>query len=85
MLAQILNSLKRRRIGLCLNPPENAIVLSIDEKTGIQALERPNCYQRLRLDEFQPNCQRYDLCSAWNSKLAPRFRGCDRRCSLNDF
>ena len=42
MLAQILNSLKRRRIGLCLNSPENAIALSIDEKTSIQALERPN-------------------------------------------
>jgi transposase len=27
-------------VGLYLNPPEHAIVLSIDEKTGIQALER---------------------------------------------
>ena len=27
-------------IGLYLNPPENAIVLSVDEKTGIQALDR---------------------------------------------
>ena len=27
-------------IGLYLNPPENAIVLSVDEKTGIQALGR---------------------------------------------
>jgi transposase len=31
-------------IGLYLNPPENAIVLSIDEKPGIQAIERPNGY-----------------------------------------
>lgn len=27
-------------IGLYLHPPENAIVLSVDEKTGIQALDR---------------------------------------------
>lgn len=27
-------------IGLYLNPPENAVVLSVDEKTGIQALDR---------------------------------------------
>jgi len=27
-------------VGLYLNPPQNAIVLSVDEKTGIQALER---------------------------------------------
>lgn len=28
-------------IGLYLNPPENALVISVDEKTGIQALGRP--------------------------------------------
>ncbi len=27
-------------VGLYLNPPEHAIVLSVDEKTSIQALER---------------------------------------------
>jgi len=27
-------------VGLYLNPPENALVLCVDEKTGIQALER---------------------------------------------
>lgn len=27
-------------IGLYLNPPDNAMVLSVDEKTGIQALDR---------------------------------------------
>jgi transposase len=31
-------------IGLYLNPPENAIVLSIDEKPSIQATERPMGY-----------------------------------------
>ena len=29
-------------MGLYLNPPENAIAVSVDEKTSIQALERPN-------------------------------------------
>lgn len=27
-------------IGLCLNPPENAAVFCVDEKTCIQALDR---------------------------------------------
>jgi hypothetical protein len=27
-------------VGLYLNPPENAVVLSVDEKTSIQALQR---------------------------------------------
>src|SRR6185369_11265730 len=27
-------------VGLYLNPPEHAVVLSVDEKTSIQALER---------------------------------------------
>ncbi len=31
-------------IGLYLNPPENALVLSVDEKPSIQALERPTGY-----------------------------------------
>jgi transposase len=34
-------------VGLYLNPPENAIVLSIDEKPHIQALERDQGYLRL--------------------------------------
>lgn len=31
-------------IGLYLNPPLNALVLSVDEKPGIQALQRPSGY-----------------------------------------
>jgi transposase len=31
-------------VGLYLNPPENAIVLSLDEKPSIQAIERPVGY-----------------------------------------
>ena len=34
-------------VGLYLNPPENAIVLAVDEKPAIQALERAQGYLRL--------------------------------------
>lgn len=34
-------------VGLMLNPPENAMVLSVDEKPHIQALERAQGYLRL--------------------------------------
>src|SRR5271169_2928777 len=34
-------------VGLYLNPPQNALVLSIDEKPSIQALERAQGYLRL--------------------------------------
>jgi transposase len=34
-------------IGLYLNPPENAIVLAVDEKPSIQALERAQGYLKL--------------------------------------
>ena len=30
-------------VGLYMNPPENALVLSVDEKTQIQALDRSHC------------------------------------------
>lgn len=34
-------------VGLYLNPPENAVILSVDEKPHIQALERAQGYLRL--------------------------------------
>ena len=34
-------------VGLYLNPPENALVLSVDEKPSIQALERAQGYLKL--------------------------------------
>ena len=34
-------------VGLYLNPPENALVLAVDEKPSIQALERTQGYLRL--------------------------------------
>ena len=39
-------------VGLYLNPPENAIVLSIDEKSQIQALNRPR--RRCRCNRGRP-------------------------------
>ncbi len=33
-------------VGLYLNPPENALVISVDEKPSIQALERAQGYLR---------------------------------------
>ena len=38
-------------VGLYLDPPKNAIVLSVDEKTSIQALERPSGYVRTKSGE----------------------------------
>ena len=35
-------------VGLYLNPPENALVISVDEKTGIQALGRPEPSKPMR-------------------------------------
>ena len=34
-------------VGLYMAPPENAVVLSVDEKPSIQALERPQGYLKL--------------------------------------
>ncbi len=40
-------------VGLYLNPPENALVLAVDEKPSIQALERAQGY--LRLPDARPS------------------------------
>lgn len=45
-------------VGLYLNPPENAIVLSVDEKSQCQALERAQPI--LPLDLGRPECQTHD-------------------------
>jgi hypothetical protein len=36
-------------VGLYMNPPENAVVLSVDEKTSIQALDRTQPRLPMRL------------------------------------
>ena len=45
-------------VGLYLNPPERAVVLSLDEKSQIQALERTRPVERVR--EGRPECQPHD-------------------------
>ena len=40
-------------IGLYLNPPDNALVLSVDEKTQIQALDRTQPRLQLRLGQIE--------------------------------
>lgn len=45
-------------VGLYLNPPEQAIVLSVDEKSQIQALERTRPVTAVR--EGRPECQPHD-------------------------
>jgi hypothetical protein len=39
-------------IGLYLEPPKKAIVLSLDEKTSIQGLERPSGYVLTKSQEI---------------------------------
>jgi hypothetical protein len=49
-------------VGLYLNPPENAIVLSIDEKSQIQALDRRNT--RCRCNPGRPRNALMTTCGA---------------------
>src|SRR3546814_6221982 len=44
-------------IGLYLNPPQNALVLSVDEKPSIQALERARGYVQTRSEEHTSDIQ----------------------------
>ena len=52
-------------VGLYLNPPENAVVISVDEKPAIQALERAQGWLRLPdgqgIEGIQPRVQ-----AAWH-------------------
>jgi len=41
-------------VGLYLNPPDNALVLSVDEKTQIQALDRTQPKLQLRPGQIEP-------------------------------
>ena len=45
--------------GLYLNPPERAVVLSIDEKSQIQALDRTQPGRPLRADDARLQAPRY--------------------------
>jgi hypothetical protein len=46
-------------IGLYLNPPERALVLSIDEKPSIQALERQRGYVKTSSHKIVQGLQEY--------------------------
>src|ERR1041384_1506533 len=48
-------------VGLYLNPPENAVVLSVDEKTSIQALERTQLPLPLRQGRAARHTHDYKL------------------------
>ena len=54
-------------VGLYLNPPENAIVLSIDEKSQVQALERAQPILALR--PGHPRTPNARLRSPWGDQL----------------
>ncbi|EXF95940.1 endonuclease DDE [Pseudomonas fluorescens HK44] len=46
-------------VGLYLNPPDNALVLSVDEKTQIQALDRTQPMLPLRPDQIERRTHDY--------------------------
>lgn len=45
-------------VGVYLNPPDKAVVICVDEKTGIQALDRPR-HRAVEFRMFLDNLQRY--------------------------
>src|SRR6266436_3854025 len=57
-------------VGLYLNPPEHAIVLSVDEKTSIQALERTQPPCRSGPDE-PPGTRTTTSDTAWSISTLP--------------
>jgi len=71
-------------VGLYLNPPENAVVLSIDEKTSIQALERTQDPRPLRTGRAMRHTHDYnrhgvvDLYAALNVATGQVAHTCTR-------
>ena len=75
-----LNTLKMSRdpqfaevidvVGLYLNPPDNALVLSVDEKTQIQALDRTHPMLRLRPGQVARRTHDYKRHSTANLSAA---------------
>jgi hypothetical protein len=68
-------------VGLYLNPPENALVLSVDEKPSIQALERKTGYVETDNGKivrgFKSTYKRHgtlNLFAHWKSPQAPFIR-----------
>lgn len=78
-------------VGLYLNPPENAIVLSIDEKTSIQALERTQLPLPLRQGRAARHTHDYkrhgvlDLYAALNVATGEVAHACTDSHTAADF
>jgi len=78
-------------VGLCLNPPDNAIVLSVDEKTQIQALERTQLPLPLRQGRAARHTHDYkrhgvlDLYAALNVATSEVVHACTESHTAADF
>ena len=78
-------------VGLYLNPPENAIVLSVDEKTSIQALERTQLPLPLRQGRAARHTHDYkrhgvlDLYAALNVATGEVAHACTESHTAADF
>jgi transposase len=78
-------------VGLYLNPPENAIVLSVDEKTQIQALDRTQLMLPLRpgkVSRFTHDYERHgvlDLYAALNIATGEVTHQCTERHTAKEF
>lgn len=59
-------------VGLYLQPPEDAVVLSVDEKTSIQALERPH-YQGKSAQPGRPGRQEFEYVRHGTTSLIAAF------------
>lgn len=59
-------------VGLYLQPPEDAVVLSLDEKTSIQALERPH-YRGKPARPGQPGRQEFEYVRHGTTSLIAAF------------
>jgi transposase len=78
-------------VGLYLNPPENAVVLSVDEKTQIQALERTQLSLPLRPGKVRTHTHDYerhgvlDLYAALNVGTGEVTHQCAERHTAKEF
>ena len=78
-------------VGLYLNPPENAIVLSLDEKTSIQALERTQLPLPMRTGRAARHTHDYkrhgvlDLYAALNPATGKVVHRCTDTHTARDF
>jgi transposase len=78
-------------VGLYLNPPENAIVLSVDEKTQVQALERTQLPLPLRQGRAVRHTHDYkrhgviDLYAALNVETGEVTHACTETHTAADF